>query len=229
MKDYSISYEDSKEFIKSYCIKDGQIIVTLANGTMSIPYTKKNEKKVLERMESQVRSASCDFTSKNDKQISRFLKWGLFALFLVAVNGALLLFGNPTIPWLAWLAFGNAAVALVGSSLLLTSGLIKKNDLKKNRFFLNKHVILNDDIVKTNENIKQDLDQKTIKVINAATQERPTFDINNIDGLSISQLEQIKKNIERELKFEFDYSTQDTIKAEEQDGYSKQLRPNKGK
>ncbi len=209
MKDYSLNLEASKTFILNYIVKDNQIIVNLANGeNYVIPYTIRNEKKILKRMKAQVLQSD-EFISKQEERFSKSWKWVLFSLYVLDICFGVLI-GNSVAPII------SVVCAICGSGFLFNLGYriysmidSKRNikDVKKNKMLLDNEKRLNKK-VKENYNVLANIDEKTRELIHSTPANQPVFTLNSIDKIKYKTLKQILENIDREEEFVFDYSSE---------------------
>lgn len=86
MKDYSLNKEDSNFFILSYKVNNQEIILNLASGEKyKIPYTIKNEKKILKRMKKQVKNSK-KYVENLENKIERNMYIVLFQIFFATCS-----------------------------------------------------------------------------------------------------------------------------------------------
>lgn len=196
MKDYSLNFDDSKEFILSYKLEYGKIVIKLASGELySIPYSKDNENKVISKMEKQARYAEPKLFNEKDK-ISAITE--LVVLPMAIVN--FINYGG----WFFVVLLVIVAIAAIEYPVKIIINEIKKRDIKKLKFFLEHKEELNANIEKS-ENIKLGVSKKTIKQIELQkSKNNQPFNINNIDNYSYSDLKILSDNIKRVSSFGFD-------------------------
>lgn len=199
MKDYSIDSKD--HFILSYKIKDNNIIIDFANesGKVVVPYTKENEKKILEKMKNQVCSTNKILGKIKSRENKRLI--GL----LLILGTALLSGGFLNNIYLENIYWFISTFAAVGFSVSLLKDELIKNDIKKNKYFLENEKNLNDN-VKKNQNMLFNTRKVTKDVVLASKEDDPALTINTVDKIPFSDLKQIINNIERENMFDFCYS-----------------------
>lgn len=216
MKDYSLNLEDSKTFVLNYTIKGNEITVNLANGeNYVIPYTTENEVKLLERMKIQVLQSD-QFMIKQEKRFSKSWKWAIWDVSILALNVfSIITFASRynVLPTegsgmcISWFVFD---VAYRINSMIDSKKNI--NDINKNRMLLNNEERLNEK-VKENYNILAHTDKKTKEIVHSTPVDQPVFTLNSIDKIKYEELKQILKNIDREEKFGFDYSSESNEKS----------------
>ena len=200
MKDYSMDFKESKTFILNYDIEDDKIIIHLASlEEYVIPYTKDNEKKILEKMKHQILdSKACEKKQKNHLALSICTSCAIL-ITLVAIylspnfyfipNNMLLLLGVITeIPCLA-VTFNCHS---------------KLKDILKNRTILENLGTLNANI-RRNENMLLGISDKAKKLVESKPKNEPVFTPNTADDISYNDLETIFDNINREDLFNFNY------------------------
>ena len=216
MKDYSLNLEDSKTFVLNYTIKGNEITVNLANGeNYVIPYTTENEVKLLEKMKIQVLQSE-QFMIKQEKRFSKSWKWAIWDVSILALNvfsvitfasryNVLLTKGGGMC--VSWFVFD---IAYRINSMIDSKKNIK--DINKNRMLLNNEERQNEK-VKENYNILAHTDKKTKEIVHSIPVDQPVFTLNSIDKIKYEELKQILKNIDREEKFGFDYSSESNEKS----------------
>ena len=137
MKDYSISKEDAKTFVLKYEInrKDNLITVYLASKqTVTIPYSVENEKKILEKMKTQILSSN--YKPNYEPAVA--------CIFSTLIPTAFLQYFVNSTNYLGFLTSIGAVVFLVGTaSLIQISNDIKIDDFNKNKIF-----VLNEDKIR---------------------------------------------------------------------------------
>lgn len=208
MKDYTINKEDKKMFILSYKIKDKNIIAKLATGEKYIiPYTKENEEKILERMIEQItKYPSFEKKAAIDYCITTILAFIIgVATILIGRNDLPQLFANPTIKTIiaSIPTFVAGTITTIAVGLSVTAKNILK-DFRKNKLYLDNEEDLNNK-VKESQNILSNVTNKTKRMVNTTPENKPVFNINKIDKVSLEDLKQILENIKRDEEFAFDY------------------------
>lgn len=198
MKDYSLNYDDSKNFILSYKIENGKIVAKLASGeSCTVPYSEENENKIISRMEEQARYAQPKPLQMLDKILTISQPLMLPIAIMNFVNNGGWFYGML----LAIIAEG--AIYYPAKTII---NAIKKRDIKKLNYFLDHKEELNENIEKNekSENIKLGVSKKAIKQIELQkSKNKQPFNINNIDNYSLSDLKALRENIERISTFGF--------------------------
>lgn len=211
MKDYALNKKDKRMFILNYKIIDNQIIVNLASKEeFVIPYTEDNERKILDIMEKQVENSD-KLVSKQEKRL-RFN----FILAMLCCPGfaynCTTIFSTPADPVAYAVALGlgvGCAAGTIASYYGMIDSYIKRSDYEKNRTFLDNKGLLNKR-VRSNANILSNTTKRTQKLVSSTPEDKPVFDINNIDKISGKDISTILNNIKRDNNFAFDYSPNDT-------------------
>lgn len=194
MKDYSLNTDEQKKYILSYKIKDGKIIVKLANGEFyTIPYTEENEQLVISKMESQARHAEVKPLGKMDKILSISQP-----LLLPIAIANFINFGG----WFYGIILCIMAETAIKFPAKRIINAIKKKDIEKLNYFLDHQQELNDNV--ENNNMLLSVNKKTVNQIKAQqTEKKKPININNIDNYSLSDLRTLKKNLDRISSFGF--------------------------
>jgi len=214
MKDYSLNYEASKTFILNYKIEDNQIIVNLASGEeYIIPYSLKNEKKLLALMKEQV-LVSDVFKSKQEKRFSGACKWVIWnSAMFVAIEvfyAVLLATGSSPLPIVSGIVNGIYVGVYVFNTTCRVYSMIdskkKIKDVNKNRMFLNNEELLNEK-VKSNQNILSNTNAKTKELVSSTPEDAQVFSLNTMDKIKYQELKTILENIKRDVQFGFEYSS----------------------
>ena len=200
MKNYSKSYKESKTFILSYKIENGKLIIKLASGELYvIPYSNKNEQKILSKMEKQVRRAKL-----KPMGISNLVFFIPAILIISRFFGGLIFFGASLL-----------CVILIGGIIIHSN---KMKEVKKLNYFLEYKELLNKDIEKS-ENVKLGISKKANKEIEVQkSKNKPAFTINNMDNYSLKDLQIINENICRLHFFGFDEKTTELDDIPEEKG-----------
>lgn len=205
MKDYSLNYDDSKTFILNYKIEDNQIIVNLASGEeYIIPYSLKNEKKLLEQMKEQVLDSNL-FKSKQEKRFSVAWKFAIWSSAMVVFNAIVLATGRSSLPILSGLCAGWFVFDTIYRVYSMIDSKKKIKDVNKNRMFLNNEELLNEK-VKSNQNILSNTNTKTKKLVASTPEDAQVFSLNTMDKIKYQELKTILENIKRDEQFGFEYS-----------------------
>lgn len=202
MRDYSLNSEERKQFILYYTVVDSNLIVKLASGEdYVIPYNEVNVQKVLSRMEKQVENIPAIEDACN-KKFKSYSKWSLCNIGLLVINGvSLLLWGLipglsiPTIAILVYMLASNIA-SCIDAKLTL-------RDIKKHKYFVENQEEFNNNKVRENNNIFLGVSEKAIERIKQTPAGQPVFDINAIAYYSLTDLQQLIKNIKRDSAFNF--------------------------
>lgn len=215
MNVYTLNIEDRKKFILNYKIKNGNIIIRLASKEKYvIPYTEENEQKILERMKKQI-TENIDFERKAIKEyvILTVLTYLLgFGTFLIATRFIPGLISYPSLKTV----FANIPT-FVASGFTLISAILTMStkevleDFRKNKLYLDKEEEINGKI-KSNQNMLSNVSNKTKKIVEKATEDRPVLDINKMDKVSLQDLKQILENFKRDEEFDFDYEPKKLIR-----------------
>lgn len=202
MYNYTLEKEQKSFFILSYEIKNNKIILKLANGEKyPVPYTLENEMKVLEKMKEQVRqSESFLYEQENIYKRSR----NLFVFTLISASlllGCGILANNISL-----IVFSSLYFMTTPFSILFAKK-AKKNidDIHKNKLFLENEVKLNEKM-KTENNVLYNTNKKTKETINQIHAKQEEISINTIDQISLSELNKIMSNIEKNEKLGLEYS-----------------------
>lgn len=214
MKDYSLNSKDSKSFILNYEIKDKQIIINFASGDKyKVPFTKKNEKKILKKMRKQVK-LSDEFYSEQEKKMDvKLLCFQLFcpALIVATVYAPSIIFIYRDSVFMVTLQILIMTMSTISIATLLYSIIQNNKNLKdadKNKLFLKKEKLINEKL-KENENILSNTNDYTKELINSSQKK---LNLNDIDKMSYSELKIILDNIKNEEKFNFVYPKQEEKK-----------------
>lgn len=202
MRDYSLNSEERKQFILYYTVVDNNLIVKLASGEdYVIPYNEVNVQKVLSRMEKQVENIPAIEDACN-KKFKSYSKWSLCNIGLLVINGVSLLLGGlipglsiPTIAVLVYMLASNIA-GCIDAKLTL-------RDIKKHKYFVENQEEFNNNKVRENNNIFLGVSEKAIERIKQTPTGQPIFDINAIAYYSLTDLQQLIKNIKRDSAFNF--------------------------
>lgn len=209
MKDYTMNKEEKNMFILNYKIKKNNIIIRLASKEKYIvPYTEENEKIILDRMKEQV-TENIDFEKEASKE---YIILTLFTIALAFTTVLLMgkylpsLISHPTLKTLisnipSFIGLGLTSI----SALFSVSAQETLEDFRKNKLYLNKEEELNEKI-NNNQNLLSNVSTKTKKMVETATEDKPVFDINKIDKVTLKDLKQLLENFKRDEEFGFDYT-----------------------
>ena len=194
MKDYSLSSDKGKKFVKNYKIKKGNIKINYAKGKpYTVPYNKHNEEIILDRMEQQVKEA----------KITNFNKINAILLAMMVISLPVVISNLITSSSVLWGILSTLlGIGVISQATKYASYLLKKSELKKLQFFLNNKNMLNTGI-EENPNIMCGVKKKAASQIKQTPVTRQPFDINVIDNFSLTDLITLKTNIEREESFGF--------------------------
>lgn len=210
MKDYSMNIEEQKDFICGYNItKDGKMIVKFATGKPWIlPYNEENEQIVLKKMTVQVEN-STEFRYILERK-NKIQKQLLFGLCIISViSGILVKFGSGNLSNICLLLTPIIASAGLG----IAGSYIKNNlvlqDLKRNKEFLEMQDKLNGNIRKK-QNVLSNVSNKTKNTVKDFPEDKQIFNINSFNYVPYKDLEQIIENIDRNEKFGFNYTEEQT-------------------
>lgn len=202
MKDYTLKLEDKETFILNYEIKDNEMILHLADGnTYTVPYTKDNERRVLNKMEIQV-AHSRIFKEDRRERNSKSGKRMLFYLFMILAN--ILLFINGSGIFSA-IAIGCFTLAEICAVLTCIKSFAELNDAYKNTEFLEKKEELNE-ALKTNKNMLNNVKKETKDYVSSIINNNEELDINKIDDVPYDQLIIMLENLKNAKTFNFDFS-----------------------
>lgn len=195
MKDYSLNFEDFTTFILNYKIENNLIIVKIASGeNYVIPYTLKNEKKILEQMKKQVLD-SREFEAKQ-KEICLKACFGVFLnVCILLINVMMILLGDGRLPIGNVLASVLSVLFIPLEVYIIIDSKEKIKDINKNRMFLSNEKLLNEK-VKLNQNILSNMNTKTKEL-----------SLNDMDKIKYKELKAILDNIKRDEEFRFEHSS----------------------
>ena len=219
MKDYTLDKKEKENFILNYEIfnKSSEIIVHFATGEdYIIPYTKENEKKLLDKMREQIKESGA-FEEAAITKIESFkeLKLPLIILGTLFFPAIALISSQLHVPTALWIIIGGwvtAGVSILTNMSIKVKALKNKlKDLAKNKKFLeNEREIteaLEEEKDRVHQNTLSNVSLKADKQISSAvSRNRPAIDINTVDSIKESDLDQILDNISRNKAFGFDYT-----------------------
>lgn len=197
MKDYSLSKEKAKFFVLNYEIKDDLIIVYFAsNETYDLPYTRCNEKILLEQMKEQVLNVS-HYQEEQTKHYKDTLYWSIFSIIISILGLVMTLYTQGTI-MLLWalltgICFGGGIVniyKMVHSKRILS-------DIKKNQFIVEYGKQLNQ-YIRKNEYKILNTKKKTKEKIASVLPQEPVFTLHTADKFQLTELKKILTNIQNE-------------------------------
>lgn len=220
MKDYSLTEKERSKFILSYKVENGMIHIKFPKKrvffnflislfkknsipyiiSISIPYTKETEQRVIETMEKQVERADfklrvgifADF----DKMISRFH----FAFWTIMFGG--LITSSAPIFVVGFLLELFGTPLFCGFRFWLYYISQKMPDLEKSKLFIDNQEIINKYL--DNTKALNGLSRKTVAKVEEVKSSGKPFNINDIDKLPLKDLKQLKANIDRIMLFGFD-------------------------
>lgn len=186
MKDYSLDNVEKKDFILNYEIKDNDIFIKYADGRRGIvPNNLENVQKIICKMEEQVIDSKVLLKVFNT-QIKNSSK-------MVVICSILL--GLLSLCSLANLVFLLTTGIVLGMDLIAISKLIssniKYNDLNKNVVFLE-----NQDIMKKKVHEDRVFQNLKVKTKDKLSKKDITFTINDVDLITMSELNDILDTIE---------------------------------
>lgn len=207
MKDYSMNFEERKDFILGYDItEEGQIIIKFAHGKpWVVPYNQENEQKLLNKMKSQIANAQEKEAILN-KKIKR--SDALFAFLFISniVSICALAITTTIAPLSLCVVASLCGVADIIPLAFSIKNSLKLSDLRKNVDFLKMEDKLNENARKIEQNVLVNVSNKTKDVIENTPKDKEVFNINSFNYVPFRDLEQIMENVERNQKFGFDYT-----------------------
>lgn len=206
MRDYSLDIERSKTFILKYEINDNKITVYFASGEeYIIPYSKENEKKLLEQMKEQVFYSS-SFEHNMEKKLSKS-KGRLASSIGLLLGDTICSIYMPALP-----LFLHTIIALILLGFSIFNIVYIYNlanvlsDIRKNKNFIELEEKLTQ-LEMQNYNVFDNINEKTKEKLCSQPDGEPMLTINTVDAISEEELNQILENIKREETFGFDYSS----------------------
>lgn len=224
MRDYSLNIEGSKTFILKYEINDNKITVYFANGEEHIiPYSKENEKKLLEKMKEQVLNSGA-FKCNQEKKLSKSKSILAYSIGLLLGDIICSIF-MPALP-----LFQHIIIAFIlsGFSIFNIVYIFKLEkdlrDIRKNKNFIELEEKLNQ-FERQNYNVFYNINEKTKEKLCSQPDGQPQLTINSVNAISEEELNQIFANVDREEEFEFNYSSDSH--TEETDGKAFTINPKK--
>ena len=229
MKDYLLNEKSGKTYVLNYELIEDSILIHFADGNDEvIPYTKENERKLLNKMKQQLKCY--DEEVINQKSNNRKFNIGFSSAMIVAIVLMIILNWNVFICNLgiqigAILSIGLSGIYGLLSSVSLYNYNELKKDFEKNEIFIQKQSELNEKLKK--DNILLNVTFKTIDEIEKSEMQMANYnkdqilDLNAIDKISLKDLKTILENIKREEYFNFDYS------KENEEGFVKKIEPPK--
>ena len=186
-----------------YEIKNGQIIINFASKEkLEVPYTEENEKKIKEKMEAQVRNAGANSIKQKCEKYLDDKVW-LAILLLILITIAFMF----TIAIISTCGFTNIyTIAMILIDLAVSTGTFYCShkfykyesiirDFEKNELFLKEQNKINENIKGNNPNILANVSQKTKAIVESAEENESAITINDIDSMSLKELNQILANI----------------------------------
>ena len=208
MIDYTLKLEDKKTFILNYEIKDNEIIVHLADGnTYIVPYTKDNEKKVLDTMEKQVATKSNDFKNQQLEKTWTATK------FMVGVAIALILSLLTLSGIYLAVAIGIFTMSEILAVVKFNKIDAKIKDVNKNSSYYKNELDLNKELA-TNKNILNKVNEKTKEYVTSILNNNEKLDINKIDKIPSEDIMKMIENLESAKKLDFDFPVNEEEKEE---------------
>lgn len=223
MNGYYLDKGKKRLFIERYEIDsdNNELVIHLASGElMVVPYTEKNESKIIKIMYNQAEHSD----GYESKVSSLIHKHNLFTIgsLGIAVGSTIIAFGGAEQPLGYAIGFGALGVASVVSAISNVSKANKlsnaREDIKKSNFFVENDEELNRGIELPAS--MSMVSKKTARILNSTPEDRPYFDINSIDSMPLEDLKTIKANIDRYKRFGFE-------NPEVDEGKSRVLTPNK--
>lgn len=207
MKNYALNFEDSRSFILNYKVEENEIKVNFASGEKYIvPYSMENERRILEKMKNQILFSE-EFEKKQQKRFSSSLKWSLWDVAMISLIAVIMSNGianySPIINVII-MCFYTIDIFFRIYSMIDSN--VKYKDIQKNKMFLKNEELINSK-VRSNQNILCNTKIETRNLITSTPEEKPVFNLNNIDKIDSNELEYILYNIKRDERFGFDYST----------------------
>jgi len=213
MKNYALNFEDSRSFILNYKVEENEIKVNFASGEKYIvPYSMENERRILEKMKNQILFSE-EFEKKQQKRFSSSLKWSLWDVAMISLIAVIMSNGianySPVINVII-MCFYTIDIFFRIYSMIDSN--VKYKDIQKNKMFLKNEELINSK-VRSNQNILCNTKIETRNLITSTPEEKPVFNLNNIDKIDSNELEYILYNIKRDEQFGFDYSTIEEAKT----------------
>ena len=193
-----------KMFVLNYEIKNNKIIINFADGGNSIiPYTLENEKKILEKMKTQVINAK-NYISKFEKKESNSILWLSICFVCMLLNILLLISKLSNFPSVNISILVSYSIVFLANLGIYKYSKTKLDDINKNLMFLNNSEQINK-MVKSNQNILSNIKSNTKNIINTSIKNNKELTLNSIDKIKYKELKKILENIKREIEFNFDY------------------------
>ena len=197
MKNYD---ETNENFICNYYLDDDAIVVILGDNTYyTIPYTIANERKILNTMRRQIN----DFENYNNKLFKKKRKnLAFLVLDIILFITVLLYFANSPLVISIISKICLFLLALSTGSRIVDDFKIKSTivDLYKNKNFINNEDKIND-IIKNKPLALEGISLKVDEKIN----EKDKLNINDAHVISPNEMFDIKRIVELEEEFDFDY------------------------
>lgn len=206
MKDYSTSFEEYERFILNYIIKGDVIKINLASGEIYvIPYTRKNEKKIIEKMKNQVLNSD-KFLEKEEKRYSASCKWLKLDSIFLGLNIIALILGLPEqiITDIVSLCSLILSLGLITNLYVFNTSKNNIRDVEKNRLIVENEDKINENI-KVNENVLYKTTFETKDLVESAPKDEPAITINNADNIPYKDIKRIVDNIDKAENLDFDY------------------------
>ncbi len=197
MKNYD---ETNENFICNYYLDDDAIVVILGDNTYyTIPYTIANERKILNTMRRQIN----DFENYNNKLFKKKRKnLAFLVLDIILFITVLLYFANSPLVISIISKICLFLLALTTGSRIVDDFKIKSTiiDLYKNKNFIDNEDKIND-IIKNKPLALEGISLKVDEKIN----EEDKLNINDAHVISPSEMFDIKRIVDLEEEFDFDY------------------------
>ena len=234
MKNYKIFKEDSSKFITGYTLStkrtkiesnfcdnhyedEKQIEIDFANKQkIEVPYHDKNEIKITQKMEKQAAHAISNKNKflKNKKKI--FVAMSVLLSFLIICGSmfTLSIITNSTAMTSVSLGLSTSIVFLSLAKTIQKNNLIKKGleEIEKMEIILENETVFSKSI-EYNKNMFVGIKDKTADKIDETITDQyvdglsSIVNLSSMDNLTLKELKTLKENVERELSFDFDYSS----------------------
>lgn len=197
MKNYD---ETNENFICNYYLDDNNIIIVLGDNTnYIIPYTIDNERKILNAMRRQINNFE---NYKNNLFTKKKKNFAYILLDIILFIITLLVFKNSSlvtsiISKICLLLLAGTAGFRMVDNFKIKNTII---DLYKNKIFVDNEDKINA-IVKNKSLVLESISEKVYEKIN----EKNKLDINDAHEISSDEMLLIKRIIDLEEEFDFDY------------------------
>lgn len=202
MKDYSLNQSERNDFILNYEKKEDIIVVNFASsGRYVIPNTDENEKKLLDKMQRQVSEVGLFKQKvtkwKNDAVLTFYITLIIGAIIAIyAGTGEISFFSNLSLYSKVLPVIALTTSASTPSLIRIVKGNKLLKDIKKNEYYVTHEEKIvrgleNNNVLANSKNLPKDLS------VNGIT-------INDVDNLSLSDLNTVVNNTTHEEVFSFD-------------------------